>query len=511
MKNFLTILALLVLPVKSKSQTIQANIPTANDIVNCIVRYNDVIYIGGEFTTAGTTARNYLAAIDANSGAVLSWNPSPNDIIEKMIIAGSKLVVIGSFDTISGLPRNKICVFDLATGNLLNSNLGGWYSWTRGLCYNGNYVYYCDADTGGGFAIRRFDINTLQQDASWNSSNFGFDYVEALAVYGNYIYASGDFDIYTGSTYIDDVCRFNLSDGSLDTSFNFDIDNGDYLYEVVAHNGKIYVTGNYTQFDGFSRNGITEIDTAGFVTSKVIYCSNHINRALTLQGNTLWIGGNSSNIGGASRYCIAQVDITTGYATCWSTSVLGGNVYLTSIWAHNDTVYAAPQSGGFKAFNGNPSFAFLGSDTVLCAGGSVVISAPAGLTNYLWNTGATVSSITVNSPGNYWFSATAGSGCIVTGNRVLSACTGIEEDMSLVQIGVAPNISSGIYFIRVPGQSTRGAIEIHDLKGNLVYFSSVHPFETEIQLDISTLPAATYVCNIFWENRKSNAVKLLKY
>lgn len=71
MKNYVTVFALLILSVKVNSQTVQPNIPTANDRVNCIVRYNNTIYIGGEFDTEERCARLYLAAIDANTGAIL--------------------------------------------------------------------------------------------------------------------------------------------------------------------------------------------------------------------------------------------------------------------------------------------------------------------------------------------------------------------------------------------------------------------------------------------------------
>jgi hypothetical protein len=512
MKNYLIILAVLIFSAKAESQTVQSNIPSANNLVKCIVRYNNTIYVGGQFDTVGTTARNYLAAIDANTGVVTAWNPSPNAKVDKMIIAGSKLVVIGNFTTISGSSRNRICVYDLTSGNLLNSNIGLIpNNAPAGLHQLGNYVYFCDYDSLYNFAIRRFNINTLQQDTSWYSSNIDNSGEYSIATEGNYIYAAGySLTIYNGGSTINNLCRFNLSVGALDTSFHFTLNSGGYMSQVVAHNGKIYITGNYWQIDGLSRNGIVEIDTAGFVTSLNIYCSNHINVALTLQGNTIWIGGNSVAIGGINRYSIAQVDISTGIATCWFTVALSGNVYLTSIWARNDTVYAAPDAIGFKAFTGNPGYVSIGHDTVLCAGSSIVLNAPLGLTDYLWNTGAITSSITVSTPGNYWFSATGSGGCIVSGYRVISACTGIENKFSLIPIQIFPTISDGIYSIRFPLQTEKGIIKVYDTKGKLVHIVSTSLSETETQLNISSLASGMYFCSIVWENKKSVVIKLLK-
>ena len=53
-------------------------------------------------------------------------------------------------------------------------------------------------------------------------------------------------------------------------------------------------------------------------------------------------------------------------------------------------------------------------DALLCAGGQVQLSAPAGLTSYLWNTGATTASIVVNQPGLYTVTGTSANGTTAT-------------------------------------------------------------------------------------------------
>ncbi len=51
-------------------------------------------------------------------------------------------------------------------------------------------------------------------------------------------------------------------------------------------------------------------------------------------------------------------------------------------------------------FTGAPELS-IGKDTSLCYGDSIVLAAPAGFLNYLWNTGSTQDSITVSETGNY--------------------------------------------------------------------------------------------------------------
>jgi PKD repeat protein len=52
------------------------------------------------------------------------------------------------------------------------------------------------------------------------------------------------------------------------------------------------------------------------------------------------------------------------------------------------------------------------SDGYICAGSSVDISAPLGYASYLWSTGATSNSITVNQPGIYALTVVDANGCI---------------------------------------------------------------------------------------------------
>jgi hypothetical protein len=53
--------------------------------------------------------------------------------------------------------------------------------------------------------------------------------------------------------------------------------------------------------------------------------------------------------------------------------------------------------------------------TTFCAGGSVVLSATAGA-SYLWNTGATTQTLTVNTSGTYTVTVTSNNGCVGTSN-----------------------------------------------------------------------------------------------
>jgi hypothetical protein len=68
----------------------------------------------------------------------------------------------------------------------------------------------------------------------------------------------------------------------------------------------------------------------------------------------------------------------------------------------------------------------------LCPGGDVILSAPAGYTDYLWSTGETTESITVSAAGNY--------SCMVTDAL---ACLGVSNAVEVsIQVPTAPTASA---------------------------------------------------------------------
>ncbi|MCX6249136.1 MAG: SBBP repeat-containing protein, partial [Bacteroidetes bacterium] len=53
----------------------------------------------------------------------------------------------------------------------------------------------------------------------------------------------------------------------------------------------------------------------------------------------------------------------------------------------------------------DPPVVNLGNNDSVCPGGSKILNAGAGFSSYLWSTGATTQTITINSPGTYWVDA----------------------------------------------------------------------------------------------------------
>jgi hypothetical protein len=127
--------------------------------VLAMVEYGGVVYLGGEFTgfvpPAGSpvTPRAYLAAIDAATGKLRSWNPAPDGSVRALAMSadGRRLYVGGDFNAIGGAPARNLAAVDTSTGALdtsfapplLNSGV-------RTIALAGNRLY-----AGGNFTNAR--------------------------------------------------------------------------------------------------------------------------------------------------------------------------------------------------------------------------------------------------------------------------------------------------------------------------------------------------------------------
>ena len=146
--------------------------PLANEQVNSVAVSGSNVYLGGPFTeiggtytnyykpgsagaiyeyVTGGTSRKYVAAVDATTGALNSWNPTMDGYVNAIAADSSTLYLGGSFTGIgTGVvtTRNRLAAFSLSTGGLSawNPNMQGTastYSWqtnTNTLSFAGENV-----------------------------------------------------------------------------------------------------------------------------------------------------------------------------------------------------------------------------------------------------------------------------------------------------------------------------------------------------------------------------------
>jgi hypothetical protein len=93
--------------------------PGASRLVRALATDGNRIYAGGEFARAGGRTHNYVAAIDAATGAVIhSWNPSADAPVYALAVLGSRLYLGGAFGAVNGQSRTRLAAVNAATGAL---------------------------------------------------------------------------------------------------------------------------------------------------------------------------------------------------------------------------------------------------------------------------------------------------------------------------------------------------------------------------------------------------------
>ncbi|GLY28684.1 LamG-like jellyroll fold domain-containing protein [Kineosporia sp. NBRC 101731] len=202
-----------------------------NGVVRAIAAANGNVYVAGDFTrvrppgaASGTneTTRNYLAAFNAATGAlVTSFNANLNGLVRSLDVSpdGSTLYVAGDFTSAAGTGRSRVAAFSTSTGSLT--------SWAPVADYR---VYAVSAGSssvylGGGFGrvnnvsrlrLARVNTTTGATVTAFNASADGVVYGLDLSAAEDKLYVAGAFDSLDGDVTYDRAGALNATDGTLE-------------------------------------------------------------------------------------------------------------------------------------------------------------------------------------------------------------------------------------------------------------------------------------------------------
>ena len=138
---------------------------------------------------------------------------------------------------------------------------------------------------------------------------------------------------------------------------------------------------------------------------------------------------------------------------------------------------------------------FLGADTVLLVPQSTIsLSGPAGY-SYSWNTGSTVRTLDITSPGTYWLTVTDQNGCMTTDTVVVvfDTSVGINNFWKNTDIQIYPNPAKEILYIKLPDleKNSKFNFEICNSQGQVVL--SLQNKVSLDKIDISNLSDGIYL------------------
>lgn len=252
---------------------------------NCLLLVGDTLFIGGSFSFTDTLGQTgpteHVAALDAVSGERLDWNVDVDWVVDDMVYADGILYLGGSFHEVNGQTRHGLAAVHAATGALAS-----WAPLTAG-------------------------------EASWD-----------MELVGDTIYVSGS------------AMTDGMNSGHL---IAVDRITGDFLpwapqvdglvRKIKFHQGRLFVGGQIYHVGGQPRE-IAEVDPVSGALYPWHVDANESADIYDLEvhGNTMFIGGTFTGMGGAPRNGLAAVHLSTGLATSWDPGMPEyGSVYALAI------------------------------------------------------------------------------------------------------------------------------------------------------------------------------------
>ena len=158
----------------------------------------DALYVGGAFTTIGGQARNYIAALNFDTGQATDWNPNANGDVFSLLAVDDAVYAGGAFTTIGGESRTGMVALNAQTGAILPVSFPNINGAVFALGYRDNTLYVGGAFTGlpgGRRSLVAFDTTT------GNLTPMICDVageVHAVVPYGDRVYLAGNFSMVNG-------------------------------------------------------------------------------------------------------------------------------------------------------------------------------------------------------------------------------------------------------------------------------------------------------------------------
>jgi hypothetical protein len=172
---------------------------------------------------------------------------------------------------------------------------------------------------------------TTKTLTSWDPKPNG--YVYEIKGSGSIVYVGGDFSSIGGQTR-SNIAAIDASTG-LATSWNANVSalNAEYIYTIAVGVSTVYFAGGFSNVANSSqrRSNLAAVNSArGDLISFNPQPNSRISKIL-LDGNTLYIAGEFTQIGGASKSDLVAMDVTTGLFTNFSATTPGSFRFNPSV------------------------------------------------------------------------------------------------------------------------------------------------------------------------------------
>jgi len=296
----------------------------------------DTLLVAGEFGWIAGSLRSYLAALDIHTAQLLPFDAHasgmyveyfPNPRVAALAIVGDTLFAAGNFTQIGGQVRSSIAALNVATGEALAwapDTLGPRYEGfppplCQTLAVNAGTVYVGGWFEGVGGRSRPFVAGLSRETGAvseWNPKPDLTAY--ALAVKGDTVYVGGMFSLVGEWRHRAGLAAIDLTTGAV-KPWNPNPD-GIICTAVAVSGDRVLVSGDFATIGGAPqpRNYFAALDTINGEVTDWNPGANSLANVFLLEGDTLYVGGEFTQIGGQSRNYAAAVNATTGEVTAWN-------------------------------------------------------------------------------------------------------------------------------------------------------------------------------------------------
>ena len=251
---------------------------TTTSAINCLAldEHNNII-IGGNFTAlAGPSVRHNIGSVDPVTGIATAWNPDIPGTVMTVTVNNHKAFVGGAFTTVGGVPVKNLAKIDLTTGlaDAWTPNPNQWVNVITPY-YNSEFVGG-RFDTIGTARVRGLGSVNLANSipSAWDPAP-DRDSLYSMAVYGNRLYALGQFRNISGGTGHYHFILYNLKNlpDTLTVTGNNSVCTGEHVLFTAATG----VACNYQWTVNGVNTGVNA-DTFSYLPANgdIVICSNTV-------------------------------------------------------------------------------------------------------------------------------------------------------------------------------------------------------------------------------------------
>jgi len=345
--------------VDSTFSGLGANAPVE---VAVVLTNSGQLLVGGQFTTYNNLPRNYLVRLNPNGSVDPAFDPGTNfnGPVVALAVTPTNYYVGGYFTNVAGSGLSFLV--RLSPSGLLDTNffsgMSGVDNYVAALALqrDGSLV------VGGQFTRvngqPRLRIARLQPDGAldptWSPMASANDLVRALALQPDgKILVAGDFTQVNGVPRVR-VARLN-ADGTLDLTFDPGIGPDDAVRALVLQpDGRVLIGGSFITVNNLFSLGIARLLADGGLDPDFVpgWAANDYVGALALQPNgKVWVGGGFTLFDGVGRNRLTRLH--PNGAQDFSVNLgAGANNFVATIALQPDGKVVV--GGGFTSFDGVP-------------------------------------------------------------------------------------------------------------------------------------------------------------